>query len=251
MPLEELRTRLHTLPERPDVIRIAGRTTTAPGASASRTETRGPAARQLRRRHRLVAGAGPADVRRLLLEGELDDEMVTARMSAAPRSRTTTSRASPWPRCSAGRCRSDGCATRSASSSRRERSDRSAGCTRTATASIASHTASRSPCIGDDGNSPTSAAGAATRRSTARPRSCCATPAGRTVCSRGPLGGNERQFCSPAFNLPMGTLQRTRMRSTTATTRRPIAGPDVAGRDGGRRPALLDVTDVLETEPRW
>ena len=58
--------------------------------------------------------------------------------------------------------------------------------------------------------SPTSAAGAATPRSTGRWRSCCATRARpHRLLAWEPWGGDERQFCSPGFDLPVGTLMRT------------------------------------------
>ena len=65
-------------------------------------------------------------------------------------------------------------------------------------------------CIGDAGTSPTSAAAAATPRSTGRWRSCCATRARRTACSPGsPGAATSASSARPGFDLPMGTLMRT------------------------------------------
>ena len=64
-----------------------------------------------------------------------------------------------------------------------------------------------------------------------------------------PWGGDERQFCSPGFNLPMGTLQRTPHAeyegyhtSADSLDRMSPAGMAEAVR------TLLDVIDVLETD---
>ena len=71
--------------------------------------------------------------------------------------------------------------------------------------------------------SPTSAAAAATPRSTAPSRTCSAIR-GRTrvVEDFVPWGGDERQFCSPGFDLPVGALTAERRTGCSpSTTRRP------------------------------
>ena len=50
----------------------------------------------------------------------------------------------------------------------------------------------------------------ATRRSTARPITCCVTSgAEHRVVDFSPYGYDERQYCSPGFDLPVGCLTRT------------------------------------------
>jgi aminopeptidase-like protein len=105
-------------------------------------------------------------------------------------------------------------------------------------------------CIGDDGeftykrsrrgDAAIDRAAALVLRDSGRPH---------RVLDWDPWGGDERQFCSPGFNLPMGTLQRTPHAeydgyhtSADSLDRMSPARMEEAIR------TLLDVIDVLETD---
>ena len=100
-------------------------------------------------------------------------------------------------------------ATRTACSGARARSGRSAGSRATATTLDRVRTGSRSRASATRALCATSAAGAATPRSIVPPRSCSRERHGSLVTDWSPLGGDERQYCSPGFDLPVGTFSRT------------------------------------------
>ena len=111
----------------------------------------------------------------------------------------------PWPGGWPGRGR----ATATGSCSSPGRSARSPGWPGTRTGSAASATAWSCPASATPAGSPTSAAAAATPRSTGPWPTCSPVrprpPGGRLL----PYGYDERQFCSPGFDLPVGRLSRT------------------------------------------
>ena len=66
-----------------------------------------------------------------------------------------------------------------------------------------------------------------------------------------PLGGDERQFCAPGFNLPVGVLSRTpHGRFPEYHSSADNAGFVSAGALGGALRATLELIDVVETERR-
>ena len=130
--------------------------------------------------------------------------------SATPRSPTTTSRGSPSRRCSRRSCWSAGCGTPTASSSRPARSARSPGCIENRDGLDRIEHGLTLSCIGDGGNLTYKRS----RRGDAEVDRAMETVlrdsgAPHRVLPWEPWGGDERQFCSPGFDLPVGTLMRT------------------------------------------
>ena len=100
--------------------------------------------------------------------------------------------------------------TRTASCSRPGRSARSPGCSRTASSLDGSQHGLALSCIGDDGGLTYKRS----RRGDAEVDRAMETVlrdsgAPHRVLPWEPWGGDERQFCSPGFDLPVGTLMRT------------------------------------------
>ena len=117
-----------------------------------------------------------------------------------------------------------------ASSGARARSGRSAGSTRTPRrSSTTSRTASRSRASATRGHYLQAQPARHDARSTARPKSSSRDTPGAAIVDWSPYGGDERQFCSPGFDLPFGAFSRspaTRSRSTTPpTTTSPSSRP--------------------------
>ena len=211
MPLEELRTRLHTLPERPDVIpyRTSYYHRTWGFCLAHRDlEAMAPG------EYEVVIDAslqpGRLTFAELVLEGELDDEVVISTYVCHPAlahdNLSGIAVATMLGRALSRRRLRHSFRIVFAPGTigplcwlheNRDRLDRFA------------HGLAIS-CIGDDGdftykrsrrgNAAIDRAAALVLRDSGRPH---------RVLDWDPWGGDERQFCSPGFNLPMGTLQRT------------------------------------------
>lgn len=251
MPLEELRTRLHTLPERPDVI---------PYRTSYYHRTWGFCLA-----HRDLEALPPGDYdvvidsslepgrltfAELLLEGELDDEVVISTYVCHP---------------ALAHDNLSGIAVatmlgRALSQRRLRHSIRLVFAPGTIGPLCWLH-ANRDrlgrfahglaiSCIGDDGDftykrsrrgdAAIDRAAALVLRDSGRPH---------RVLEWDPWGGDERQFCSPGFNLPMGTLQRTPHAEYDGyhTSADSLDRMSPAGMADAVR-ALLDVIDVLETD---
>ena len=134
----------------------------------------------------------------------------SARTSATRRSPTTTSPASSllWALARDAR-RSRSSTTRIGCSGAPERSDRSAGSRATSRRSTACATASSISCVGDPGPlryKRSRRGDAPIDRAAAH---VLAREPGSVVTDWEPRGGDERQYCSPGFDLPVGTLSRT------------------------------------------
>ena len=211
MPLEELRTRLHTLPERPDVIpyRTSYYHRTWGFCLAHRDlEAMAPGEYEV-----VIDGSlqpGRLTFAELVLEGELDDEVVISTYVCHPAlahdNLSGIAVATMLGRALSRRRLRHSFRIVFAPGTigplcwlheNRDRLDRFA------------HGLAIS-CIGDEGDftykrsrrgdAAIDRAAAVVLRDTGR---------AHRVLDWDPWGGDERQFCSPGFNLPMGTLQRT------------------------------------------
>ncbi len=212
MSLEALRERLHTLPDQPDAGALPdlllpphlGILPVPPPAAR-------PAAGGVRRGHRLDARARSPHLWRGAARGgergrsaHLDIRVPSVACQRQPLRHRGRDDARQ------GALAATGCGTPTASCSHRARSDRWRGFTRTATRCIASSTASTVSCIGD--------AGGLTYKRSRRGDSeidravelvLRDSGAPHRVVDWEPWGGDERQFCSPGFDLPVGCLMRT------------------------------------------
>ena len=167
--------------------------------------------------------------------------------SAIPRSPTTTCPGSWCSSRSDERCSASSPGTRTACSSPRARSARSPGWHAMRSGSTACATVSSSRASATPGRLPTSGAGATKRRWTARPRTSSSDVPGGPVRPFVPWGDDERQFCSPAFDLPVGSLTRTPhgqypQYHTSADDLTLIGGAELAD----SLDALAEILDVLE-----
>ena len=211
LPLDELRERLHTLPEQPDVI---------PYRTSYYERTWGFCLS-----HRQLLELQPGDYEVVIdstlepghlsyaehrIEGEGEGEVLVSTYVCHPSLANDNLSGIAVATMLAKRLRGGGCGTPTASCSRPARSARSPGSIRTATGSIAIEHGLTLSCIGDEGNLTYKRS----RREDAEVDRAMETVlrdsgAPHRLLPWEPWGGDERQFCSPGFDLPVGTLMRT------------------------------------------
>ena len=211
MSLEQLRERLHTLPEQPDVV---------PYRTSYYERTWGFCLS-----HRQLLDLQPGDYEVVIdstlepghlsyaehrIEGEGDAEVLVSTYVCHPSLANDNLSGIAVATMLARRLLGGGCGTPTASCSRPARSGRSPGSIRTARGSIASSTAWPSRASATQGNLTYKRS----RRKDAEVDRAMETVlrdagAPHRVLPWEPWGGDERQFCSPGFDLPVGTLMRT------------------------------------------
>ena len=199
----------------PRACRTAPRTTTTPGASAWRTTTLDGAARRRATRCVIDSTLEPARSRYgecLIPRPQSNDEVLLSTHVCHPslaNDNLSGIALAGAPRAGAARARPRALVPAPVHP-RHDRLDRVAVPQR-GRASTGSATGSWSPVVGDPGAVHLQAQPAGRRRrSTAPSRTCCGRVAATTrVVDFSPYGYDERQFCSPGFDLPVGRIGRT------------------------------------------